>query len=78
MLQAESFVGAPLAAVAGFGALSPLPTTIQYLYPDTPDYYYRYGDGYLYQVDRSDEPDRRAASPARRRLLPGPYLPHLT
>ena len=26
---------------------------MQYLYPDTPDYYYQYGDGYLYQVDRS-------------------------
>ena len=25
---------------------------LAYLYPDTQDYYYRYGDGYLYQVDR--------------------------
>ena len=25
----------------------------RYLYPATPNYYYQYGDGYLYQVDRS-------------------------
>jgi hypothetical protein len=24
----------------------------RYLYPDTNDFYYRYGDGYMYRVDR--------------------------
>ena len=75
VLQAESFVGAPLAAVAGFGALSPLPTTIQYLYPDTPDYYYRYGDGYLYQVDRSDNLIAALLPLLGGGYLPGQYLP---
>ena len=35
-------------------ALNALPNSWSYLYPDTNDYYYRYGDGYLYQVDRHD------------------------
>ena len=52
-------------------ALSPLPSSCQYLYPDTPDYYYRYGDGYLYQVDRGIEPDRGADPAARGRLHAG-------
>ena len=42
----------PLTTAATIAAFNPLPSNVQYLYPDTPDYYYRYGDGYLYQVDR--------------------------
>ena len=30
------------------------PQSLQYMYADTPDYYYRWGDGYAYQVNRSD------------------------
>ena len=38
--------------LATFGAL---PLSARYLYPDTDDYYYRYGDGYVYRVDRGDQ-----------------------
>jgi hypothetical protein len=73
--KAEQFVGVPLATVAGISALSPLPTTIQYLYPDTPDYYYRYGDGYLYQVDRTDNLIASLIPLLAGGYLPGQYLP---
>ncbi len=29
-----------------------MPSSMSYLYPTTPDYYYQYGNGYAYQVDR--------------------------
>ena len=51
-VEAVRFVGQPLSAVTPLMALSPLPVTASYLYPDTPNYYYQYGGGYLYQVDR--------------------------
>jgi hypothetical protein len=73
--RVEQFVGAPLAQVATFAALSPLPTTIQYLYPDTPDYYYRYGDGYLYQVDRNSSLISMLLPLLGGGYLPGQYLP---
>src|SRR5205814_9874835 len=52
-VRAQQFVGAPVSRVATFAALAPLPATISYLYPEAPGYYYRYGDGYLYEVDRT-------------------------
>lgn len=73
--QVEQFVGAPVANVAGFAALAPLPTNIQYLYPDTPDYYYRWGDGYLYQVDRTDNLIAALIPLLAGGYLPGQYLP---
>jgi hypothetical protein len=53
--QARQLVGAPLATAARFAALNELPVRLQDIYPTTPDYYYRYGDGYLYQVNRSND-----------------------
>jgi len=53
--QAAKLLGTPLSAAARFTALNELPLSARYLYPDTNDYYYRYGDGYLYRVDRSDQ-----------------------
>ena len=73
--QVEQFVGAPVANVAGFAALAPLPSSIQYLYPDTPDYYYRWGDGYLYQVDRTDNLIAALIPLLAGGYLPGQYLP---
>ena len=73
--QVQQFVGVPIGQVATFAALSPLPTTIQYLYPDTPDYYYRYGDGYLYQVDRGDNLIAALLPLLGGGYLPGQYLP---
>jgi len=73
--QVEQFVGAPIGQVASFTPLSPPPTTIQYLYPDTPDYYYRYGDGYLYQVDRGDNLIAALLPLLGGGYMPGQYLP---
>jgi hypothetical protein len=53
--QAARFVGQPLLAASRFGALDPLPLSLRSLYWDNDDYYYRYGGGYLYRVDRDDE-----------------------
>ena len=66
----DRFVGAPITTVATVAALSPLPPAISYLYPDTPDYYYRYGDGYLFEVDRGSN-----LVAAMLPLLAGGYLP---
>lgn len=53
--QAAKFIGQPLASAARLAALSPLPSSLQSLYWDDDDYYYRYGGGYLYRVDRDDD-----------------------
>jgi len=73
--QVEQFVGVPFAQVPNYAALSPLPVNIQYLYPDTPDYYYRYGDGYLYQVNRGDNLIAALIPLLAGGYLPGQYLP---
>jgi hypothetical protein len=70
---AERFVGAPVRTVAALGALPP---AISYLYPDTPDYYYRYGDGYLYEVNRSNDVIAALLPLMAGGYLPGQYLPN--
>jgi hypothetical protein len=50
--QAAKFIGQPLLAASRFGALEPLPRSFGSLFYDNDDYYYRYGGGYLYRVDR--------------------------
>ena len=52
--QAAKWVGQPLVAATRFGALEPLPRSFNNLYWDNDDYYYRYGGGYVYRVDRGD------------------------
>ena len=73
MAQVAQFVGAPITTIAGIAAV---PATIQYLYPDTPDYYYRYGDGYLYQVDRGDNLIAALIPLLAGGYMPGQYLPN--
>lgn len=73
--QASRFIGAPVAQVAATAALAPLPASMQYLYPDTPSYYYRYGDGYLYQVNRSTDLIAALIPLVAGGYLPGEYLP---
>ena len=73
--QANRFIGAPVAQVAAIAALAPLPASIQYLYPDTSAYYYRYGDGYLYQVDRTTDLIAALIPLLAGGYLPGEYLP---
>lgn len=75
--QAAKLLGVPLAtaAAAGIVPLSILPQPISYLYPDTADYYYRYGDGYLYQVDRNSALIDSMLPLIGGGFVPGTYLP---
>ena len=73
--QVAQFVGQPISVVPSYVALSPLPSTLQYLYPSTPDYYYQYGGGYLYQVDRTDNLIAALIPLLGGGFLPGQYLP---
>jgi len=73
--QVQQFIGVPVAQVTSFAALTPLPATMQYFYPDTSDYYYRYGNGYLYQVDRSSSLIDALIPLLAGGFLPGQYLP---
>jgi hypothetical protein len=73
--QVQRFVGAPVSQVTNFVGLSALPASVQYLYPDTPAYYYQYGDGYLYQVDRTSSLISALIPLLAGGYLPGQYLP---
>ena len=53
--QAARFIGQPLLAATRFGALEPLPRSFSNLFWDNDDYYYRYGGGYVYRVDRGND-----------------------
>lgn len=73
--QAARFVGQPVSAVSGTVALAALPASVSYLYPDTPAYYYQYGGGYLYQIDRSTSLIAALIPLLAGGFLPGTYLP---
>lgn len=73
--RVQGFIGAPVAQVASIAPLSPIPAEISYLYPATPDYYYEWGDGYLYQIDRSDNLIAALVPLIAGGYLPGEYLP---
>ncbi len=53
--QAAKLLGTRLSDAGRFATLGSVPFSARYLYPDTDDYFYRYGDGYMYRVDRSDQ-----------------------
>ena len=53
--QAAKLVGQPLLAASRLGALDPLPLSMRGLFLDDDDYYYRWGGGYMYRVDRDDD-----------------------
>lgn len=53
--QVEKLVGQPVSLLSSQVALQPLPMRLSAIYPDTDDYYYRYGNGYLYRVDRDND-----------------------
>ncbi|QIL01327.1 hypothetical protein G7078_00975 [Sphingomonas sinipercae] len=53
--QAKQLVGQRYDTVQRALAMSALPSSLSYLYPDTDDYYYRYGNGYAYQVNRESQ-----------------------
>ena len=73
--QAVQYVGQPVSTVTNVVQLQPLPTPAQYLYPDTPDYYYQYGDGYVYQVDRTSNLIAALIPLLTGGYMPGQYLP---
>ncbi|MEO6432890.1 MAG: hypothetical protein ABIO29_02785, partial [Sphingomicrobium sp.] len=52
-VTAASLIGLPLSQANSIIPLSNVPDSIRYLYPSTSAYDYRYGNGYMYQVDRS-------------------------
>jgi hypothetical protein len=73
--QVQQFVGQPISALTGYAAFGPLPASVQYLYPATPDYYYQYGNGYAYQIDRSSLLIDALIPLLAGGYLPGQYLP---
>lgn len=73
--QAAKLIGAPLSAATTVMALNALPRQMQNYYPDTDDYYWRYGDGYLYQVDRGDNLILSLLPLIAGGYVPGQYLP---
>jgi hypothetical protein len=74
--QAVTYVGQPLSALNGVVPLAALPASVSYLYPDTPNYYYQYGNGYLYQVDRGSSLISALIPLLAGGYLPGTYLPN--
>ena len=74
--QAAKLLGAPISTAARLAALSSVPLSAQYLYPDTNDYYYRYGGDYLYRVDRSSSLIDALLPLAFGGYSPGSYLPN--
>ena len=73
--EAVRFVGEPVRNVSNYVTLSALPSSVSYLYPDTPNYYYQYGGGYLYQVDRGSSLINALIPLLAGGYLPGTYLP---
>lgn len=73
--DAVRFVGQPVDRVNSFVTLSALPSSVSYLYPATSNYYYQYGGGYLYQVDRSSLLIDALIPLLAGGFLPGTYLP---
>ena len=52
--QVKTWVGEPLSVLRDRVQLRELPDRLRYVYADTDDYYYRYGNGYAYRINRSD------------------------
>ena len=73
--EATRFIGTPVSNVGNFVTLAALPVSMQYLYPNTPNYYYQYGNGYLYQVDRSTSLIDALIPLLAGGFMPGQYLP---
>ena len=74
-VRVRSFLGAPLSTATAFTPLVAFPSSISYLYPDTDDYYYRYGGGYAYRVDRDNDLISWILPLLAGAFMPGQYLP---
>lgn len=75
-IEARKLIGAPLATAASISTLNALPRSVSYLYPETPNYYYRYGDGYAYRVDRGSNLISALIPLLAGGYMPGQYLPN--
>ena len=53
--QARELLGRPLDVVRERVVFREMPNRLRYIYADTPDYYYRYGNGYVYRVNRESQ-----------------------
>ncbi|MFL6842332.1 MAG: hypothetical protein ACJ8D2_07795, partial [Sphingomicrobium sp.] len=73
--QAAKLLGMPIATAAGIVPMADLPQSLGYFYPDTSDYYWRYGNGYLYQVDRGTSLVASLLPLVGGGYVPGQYLP---
>jgi hypothetical protein len=73
--QVVQYVGQPVSTVTNYVPLAALPQSVSYLYPNTPNYYYQYGGGYLYQVDRGTSLIDALIPLIAGGVMPGTYLP---
>ena len=73
--QAAKLLGTRLSDAARIAALGSVPYSVRYLYPDTNDFYYRYGDGYMYRVDRDTSLIDALLPLAFGGYTPGSYFP---
>ena len=71
----SQYVGQPLSSLAQVASLGALPQPVQYLYPESDDYYYRYGGGYVYRVERDNDLVDWVLPLLASGFLPGQYLP---
>jgi len=53
--QVRNVVGQPLTVLRDRVTLRAVPERLRVVYADTPDYYYRYGNGYIYRVNRQND-----------------------
>ena len=53
--QAAKLLGTPLSTAARIAALDSVPLSARFLFPDNDDFFYRFGNGYVYRVDRDDQ-----------------------
>jgi len=72
---ASALIGMPLTTAASFGTFSPFPQDLGYLYPSTANYYYQYGNGYAYQIDRGSNLIAALIPLLAGGYYPGSYLP---
>ena len=53
--QAKKLLGRRAQEIRRLAAFDAVPVRLRSIYADTPDYYYRYGDGYMYRVNRTND-----------------------
>jgi hypothetical protein len=73
--QAAKLLGTRFSDAERIVTLGSVPYSVRYLYPDTNDFYYRYGDGYMYRVDRGSSLIDALLPLAFGGYMPGSYFP---